>query len=35
MATGCDHDKYITSQEFNKLYCKTKASKFSKQMRYC
>ena len=34
------HDKYITTQEFNKLtsekiYSKTKTSKFSKQKGYC
>ena len=35
--TDHDHDKYITTQEFNirKFYCKTKTRKFSKQMLCC
>ena len=39
VTTDHDHDKYITTQEFNKLtsekiYSKTKTSKFSKQKGY-
>ena len=40
ITTDYDHDKYITTQEFNKLksrkfYCKISTSKFSRQKWYC
>ena len=37
ITTDHDHDKYITTQKFNKLkvYCKTQTRKFSKQKWHC